>query len=885
MHRRFAASRTLLVVFVFVLLACSATGALAEQINITFTAQERPSIPGRTSVDLFLGVQNSGGQVDGEFHCALLTPNGRLYSFLGCVQEGLASFLFSIPAGFRLDGYGLGSFHLPCSCPPITARGQYWVYAVFTGVGSPVAVSNVASCSFAVESRYNGAWRSIGQDHWASRCAANASYIVEPNYGEGGCGFTLYDYESGQRIRSYSSVDGVSTNMVRAAAFDAGGKLWLATNVGITQWDGEEFQNTGFPGVVPIWGYNDIDVDWDGDVWAASQFGLLRLHDGLWTLIDQVEGTRLGSVWCIDVSEALQSVYFGTSTTAVVGFYRDGAYTLLPSENGPNGVSDLAVAQDGAVWAAASALYRFSDQTWESWKWVGTYNLTYASGLTVDDDGVLWIGAEFMSSGNPTLLKFDGESYTDVSTEANVVDTSVESVTQTAAGDILVGSADGVRLLRSGAWRTMTGPQLKDEMVAEIDAIGPDVYVCTNLGLDSFRGGAYNHWYSLDRFLNKRGCSVRGVCSDGSANLWVTAGGSGVCRYDGSEWTQFSSSNSALTSNQTDWIKRDLGNNIWVRLYDYIRPEKSGLAVYDGSTWRVYQVDDGLPSNSTVWLTFDAENTPWCGTTDAGAARLDGDTWTVFNAENSGLPDNRVTGVAVDGSDCVWFQTLGGLAIYDGQAWATVSSLEQAVQERYQQVVSGPFYKTDLWIVAPNGSVWLFGAYIRVFDGLMWQNINPSDVPATGTLPGVRAAAFDASGNLWLGSSKPGGVRILDTGVKKHSTIALSSNKSSYVEGDQLELSLSLTVQASAIRQFYCGVIVPSGTIYYYPAWSTAPFGFGVALPSGFQVSALPILTANLPSSAPPVLEDGTYTFAAGLAEPGSFAFPDGLETLTFDFR
>jgi len=494
-------SRSVVSVFLALLLVSQVCQSSAETINLSLAAQQRPSVIGRKTIDLTLDVENTGGEVDAEFYFAVLMPNGRLYSFFPYVQEGLVPFQLTVPGGFSLDGYLLTTFQLPSSCPPISAPGEYVVYAVCASAGGPIAVSNTASASFTLEEGYNGAWRCMGWDHYASGCAANDFYIVEPNCGRGGCAFTLYDYATGQRIRSYSKIDGMLTNYVRAAAFDANGNLFLATDVGITRWDGEQFQNLGPQDGVPEARYNDINIDASGDIWAAGEAGLLRFHEAQWNLIDEVQGQPLCEASCIEISEALDSVYFGTATTSIVGFYHDGAWEVLPSEDGPSGIRDLAVAQDGTVWAAASwskGIYRYADQTWESWRWIDeTHNVSDVRGMTISDDGVLWVGLRFTFSGNPTLMKFDGESWTDISGEANLTRTGVESVCQTPAGEMHLGSADGMRLLRSDGWQTITGPHLRSEMICAIELIGDEVFVCTDQGLDSFINGSSDRWSSL----------------------------------------------------------------------------------------------------------------------------------------------------------------------------------------------------------------------------------------------------------------------------------------------------------------------------------------------------------------------------------------------------
>ena len=47
-----------------------------------------------------------------------------------------------------------------------------------------------------------------------------------------------------------------------------------------------------------------------------------------------------------------------------------------------------------------------------------------------------------------------------------------------------------------------------------------------------------------------------------------------------------------------------------------------------------------------------------------GLAKFDGTNWTVFNTSNSGLPDNYVSSIAIDGSGNKWIGTDGGLAVY-----------------------------------------------------------------------------------------------------------------------------------------------------------------------------------------------------------------------------
>jgi ligand-binding sensor domain-containing protein len=50
-----------------------------------------------------------------------------------------------------------------------------------------------------------------------------------------------------------------------------------------------------------------------------------------------------------------------------------------------------------------------------------------------------------------------------------------------------------------------------------------------------------------------------------------------------------------------------------------------------------------------------------------GFAKFDGVNWTVYNTSNSGLPNNRIWAIAIDGQGNKWIGTYGGgLAKFDG---------------------------------------------------------------------------------------------------------------------------------------------------------------------------------------------------------------------------
>jgi ligand-binding sensor domain-containing protein len=90
------------------------------------------------------------------------------------------------------------------------------------------------------------------------------------------------------------------------------------------------------------------------------------------------------------------------------------------------------------------------------------------------------------------------------------------------------------------------------------------------------------------------------------------------------------------------------------------------VAKFDGENWTVYNKDNsGLPSNNLYdGLAIDGQGNRWIGT-GAGLAKFDGENWTVYDSGNSELPDNLMWSIAIDAHGNRWIGThSGGLAVY-----------------------------------------------------------------------------------------------------------------------------------------------------------------------------------------------------------------------------
>jgi ligand-binding sensor domain-containing protein len=114
-----------------------------------------------------------------------------------------------------------------------------------------------------------------------------------------------------------------------------------------------------------------------------------------------------------------------------------------------------------------------------------------------------------------------------------------------------------------------------------------------------------------------------------------------------SEWVVYNSSNSPLPSNHILNITIDPFNNKW------ISTETGLLKINDGdftdfSKWEIIPT----PNDWIFALLADNSGNIWFG--GNGLIKYDGDNFTVYNTQNSGIPSNKIYSIIADFSNNIW---------------------------------------------------------------------------------------------------------------------------------------------------------------------------------------------------------------------------------------
>jgi ligand-binding sensor domain-containing protein/signal transduction histidine kinase len=159
-------------------------------------------------------------------------------------------------------------------------------------------------------------------------------------------------------------------------------------------------------------------------------------------------------------------------------------------------------------------------------------------------------------------------------------------------------------------------------------------------------------------------------------------------------------------------------------------------------TYRIWQMQDGLPEETVQAFAQTKDRYLWIGTT-GGLLRFDGARMVLFDRDNTpAFSDNNVFSLSVSSDDALWIATEGGgLIRYKDGAFRAFSRKDGLLNDFVRTVYQDT--KGQIWIGTDNG---LF--QFRE-DGIVRID-NRNGMPAIA----VHALHEDGQGRLWAGGSK-----------------------------------------------------------------------------------------------------------------------------------
>ena len=229
-------------------------------------------------------------------------------------------------------------------------------------------------------------------------------------------GLSKYD---GRKVSNFTTKDGIASDNIRGLLTDDRGNIWLATPMGLTKFDGSKATNYGEEhGLTPQRATDGYDIAMGGPeniiVYAISRYGFSIFKDEKFENFSTEQGLPDPRVTCVDI-DSEGNIWLGTDGSGVVKY--DGkffkTYTREDGVANPE-IRNIYIDDYDKVWIGTygSGVGVFDGETWGSIdKRDGLVDNTI-SALTSFGNNIYWFGSgtgegfsEYKPSTSPGFSK------------------------------------------------------------------------------------------------------------------------------------------------------------------------------------------------------------------------------------------------------------------------------------------------------------------------------------------------------------------------------------------------------------------------------------------------------------------------------------------------
>lgn len=423
-----------------------------------------------------------------------------------------------------------------------------------------------------------------------------------------------------------------------------------------------------------------LAVGQDGALWLAGIWGVGRLDDGAFVVLEATDGT----------GRAIREVTADPRGGAWIGstdglFHTDGGPLVSrgvdPSLRLP--IEDIAVDRTGTVWVSTrSTLVGLGPEGEQVLRARGSLGPSPTTCKLLDREGNVFVGTNgdglvMLPRGGARRLKLgdlteyaptsswvgdDGARFIgtigsglwriDASGAAQAVPgvyRDVFAITRRASGGAWIGGRFGIWGV--DATGIVARPELPPTLGFATTAAG--TFAATTLGLYRAEGEV---WTRVDGLPT----DLRDVLARPDGALWLTSHTEGIALYDPASGRVLERVTAGdLPVNGLVTLDADPSGTLWLATVDGLLERRP-----DGTS-AIHTSADGLPDDMINWVTHDpVDGTMWVGTNRGVAARIDGK-WRLYD-HRRGLPAAETIGRGVHWEgDSLWIGTTRGWGIFD----------------------------------------------------------------------------------------------------------------------------------------------------------------------------------------------------------------------------
>jgi len=556
----------------------------------------------------------------------------------------------------------------------------------------------------------------------------------------------------GDLWQTFTTDDGVLSNSILSILPTNDGSIWFGTEGGVSRYDGSWQSWTAEAGL-PEGPVRAIAQTEDGALWFAAETGGLARRDPhgdftrIWTTADGLPSNDVRAL----LADGENSLWVGT------------AAGLAHLEGG--NVARVEGPTESLVWS-----------------------------IVRDSHGTVWISVQ-----GEGIWQRDGAGSWRLLNGSGVISGDVYALRPDRTGRLWAGTQNGLIYFEDDHWQRQ--PLLADDAGLRVFALLIDredgFWVGTDQGCfyaagEDLPGGAFTHFRARGNGLVND--HVRTMAFDADGALWMGTI-AGVSRYAGHIWSTIT--DPALRDQRINTVLIDRSGRTWAGT------ERNGLAMWNGTYWQHFTVQNGLPDDRVVTLFEDDQDRVWIGAgTSVGYWAESSGAWHFFSASFlAGVP---VYAIEQDAGGDLWFATGAGVSRWNEATGFT------SVPEFAGKRVSAIQRSRDgaLWFGAESAGLWrLAGGEWRTMDAPTGKPFN---------LIVANGITESPDGALWVGTYGDGLWRYQDKVWRRSDSFLASPLVLSvtYAEGSLwVGTRVGLDRFDDRTWQSYVGDVLPSSEV------------------------------------------------------------------------
>jgi ligand-binding sensor domain-containing protein/serine phosphatase RsbU (regulator of sigma subunit) len=565
----------------------------------------------------------------------------------------------------------------------------------------------------------------------------------------------------GKNFVNYTTEDGLADNNVSAIFLDRSNRIWLGhENGSVTVYDGKTFtpiHSKAFPKDKKIYGFYQ---ERSGSLWVCTasggavkiidpgKVGNARSHirvysakDGLSQYVFSVVEDKQGHLWFLtDVG-----IKYFNKSTRTFEFFR-------PANMPPGQITSLAPDKNSnlLIGTSSGAISRYNPQTKEF------QVITVPADLGPMSQG---ISPNFIytiledSKGNiwASVFNYGVCRYEPATKKITVFNTSnglgankIKSISEDREGNILFGTlGEGVEVFASEKFISFS----KNDGLADnhVWAVCKDrnghYWFGTNEGITVYnpRETGASAFKTIGFAEGLPSLSIRAIVADKNGDLWIGTWGGKTVKYSLQQGQVVQvPALNEIVNPYVSCLMVDKKNNLWIGTIE-------GVVKYEihSGLIKTMRTINGLSDNDVTAFCEDDRGQVWIGSKQKGITVFDGKTYKIFGREN-GLTYGSITSIAEDSKHRMWVGTEGGgVFVYDLGKFYNYKIRDGLVSDFITLIIADE--KNNMWL-GTNKGLTKYEADKKIF-----RSYAVSD-GFTGLETKSRSTYHDDEGNLWFGT-------------------------------------------------------------------------------------------------------------------------------------